>query len=143
MVEIRFPSDSKFLDMLHNLTKAVAESTGFDSRESDSIAVAVDEATTNVIQHAYDGDAGKEIEIRFDPEGDSLDIVILHTGKAIDAVPVPELNLDHLVAEHRKGGLGLYIMREVMDRVDYRQTNSGENMCVMVRYKQRTKDEAS
>jgi serine/threonine-protein kinase RsbW len=123
--------------MVHQLAKTLAESTGFDSVEAEQIALAVDEAATNVIQHAYGGEAGHEIEIHFDPEGDSLDIVILHEGEALEAVPVPDFDLDKLVAEKRKGGLGLTIMRQMMDKVEHSRARTGKNMCVMVRYKQK------
>ncbi|HEY7820617.1 MAG TPA: ATP-binding protein [Vicinamibacteria bacterium] len=137
LMELRFPSDNKYLHMVHQLAKTLAESTGFDSVEAEQIALAVDEAATNVIQHAYGGEAGHEIEIHFDPEGDSLDIVILHEGEALEAVPVPDFDLDKLVAEKRKGGLGLTIMRQMMDKVEHSRARTGKNMCVMVRYKQK------
>jgi len=123
--------------MVHQLTKNLAESTGFETVEAEQIALAVDEAATNVIQHAYGGEPGHEIEVHFDPEGDSLDIVIFHEGEALDSVPVPEFDLDKLVAEKRKGGLGLTIMRQMMDKVEHGRAGTGKNMCVMVRYKQR------
>lgn len=137
LMELRFPSENRYLHMVHQLTKNLAESTGFDALEAEQIALAVDEAATNVIQHAYGGEPGHEIEVHFDPEGDSLDIVIFHEGKALDSVPVPEFDLDQLVAEKRKGGLGLTIMRQMMDKVEHGRAGTGKNMCVMVRYKQK------
>jgi serine/threonine-protein kinase RsbW len=137
LMELRFPSENRYLHMVHQLAKTLAESTGFDAVEAEQIALAVDEAATNVIQHAYEGEAGHEIEIHFDPEGDSLDIVIFHEGEALDAVPVPEFDLDKLVAAKRKGGLGLTIMRQMMDKVEHGRARTGKNMCVMVRYKQK------
>jgi serine/threonine-protein kinase RsbW len=123
--------------MVHQLTKNLAESTGFEAIEAEQIALAVDEAATNVIQHAYGGEPGHEIEVHFDPEGESLDIVIFHEGKPLPSVPVPELDLHKLVAEKRKGGLGLAIMRQMMDKVEHGRAGTGKNMCVMVRYKQK------
>jgi serine/threonine-protein kinase RsbW len=137
LMELRFPSENRYLHMIHRLTATLAESTGFDSVEAEQIALAVDEAATNVIQHAYGGVPGNEIEIHFDPEGDSLDIVILHEGEALDAVPIPDFDLEKLVAEKRKGGLGLTIMRQMMDKVEHGKAGTGKNMCVMVRYKQK------
>jgi serine/threonine-protein kinase RsbW len=137
LMELRFPSENRYLHMVHQLTKTLAESTGFDAVEAEQIALAVDEAATNVIQHAYGGEPGHEIEVHFDPEGESLDIVIFHEGGALDAVPVPEFDLDKLVAEKRKGGLGLTIMRQLMDKVEHGRARTGKNMCVMVRYKQK------
>lgn len=137
LMELRFPSDSKYLHMVHELTRLLAVTTGFEATEAENIALAVDEATTNVVQHAYGGEPGHEIEVHFDPEGDSLEIVILHDGKPLESVPVPEFDLDELVAEHKKGGLGLTIMRQMMDKVEHTKAGTGKNKCVMVRYKQR------
>lgn len=137
LMELRFPSENRYLHMVHQLTKNLAESTGFEAVEAEQIALAVDEAATNVIQHAYGGEPGHEIEVHFDPEGESLDIVIFHEGEALDSVPVPEFDLDKLVAEKRKGGLGLTIMRQMMDKVEHGRAGTGKNMCVMVRYKQK------
>ncbi len=140
LMELRFPSENRYLHMVHQLTKNLAESTGFDSIEAEQIALAVDEAATNVIQHAYGGEPGHEIEVHFDPGSDSLDIVILHEGKPLESVPVPDFDLDQLVAERRRGGLGLTIMRQMMDKVEHGRAGTGKNMCVMVRYKQRGTD---
>ena len=139
-MELRFPSENRYLHMVHQLTKNLAESTGFEAVEAEQIALAVDEAATNVIQHAYGGEPGHEIEVHFDPEGESLNIVIFHEGEALDSVPVPEFDLEKLVAEKRKGGLGLAIMRQMMDKVEHRRAGTGKNMCVMVRYKQKGSD---
>lgn len=142
LMELRFPSESKYLHMVHELTRLLAESTGFGATEAENIALAVDEATTNVVQHAYGGEPGHEIEVHFDPEGDSLDIVILHDGKPLESMPVPEFTLDELVAERKTGGLGLTIMRQMMDKVEHTKAGTGKNMCVMVRYKQRDSAES-
>ncbi len=137
VVELRFPSDEKFLHMVHELTKHLAESTGFEAIEAEKIALAVDEATTNVVQHAYRGEPDHEIEVHFSPDGESLSIVISHDGEALESMPVPKFDLDKLVAERRKGGLGLTIMRQMMDKVEHTRAGSGKNKCVMVRYKKR------
>lgn len=142
LVELRFPSEEKYLHMVHELTRHLAEATGFDVTEAEKIALAVDEATTNVVQHAYHGEPDHEIEVHFSPGGDGLSIVILHDGDALDSVPVPEFDLDKLVAERRKGGLGLTIMRQMMDKVEHTKAGSGKNKCVMVRYKKRDPEQA-
>jgi serine/threonine-protein kinase RsbW len=136
-MELRFPSESKYLHMVHELTRLLAETTGFEPEEAEKIALAVDEATTNVVQHAYGGEAGHEIEVHFDPSGDNLEIVILHDGEPLEAMPVPQFHLDELVAEHKTGGLGLTIMRQMMDKVEHTKAEAGKNKCVLVRYKQR------
>lgn len=137
MLELRFPSDSRYLHMVHQLTRRLAASTGFEEAEAENIALAVDEATTNIMQHAYHGATDQQIEIHFDPEGESLDILILHEGEGLETVPIPEFDLGKLVAERRKGGLGLYIMKQMMDDLQFGKADSGKNTCAMVRYKKR------
>lgn len=137
MLELRFPSDRRYLHMVRELARRLAESTGFEAEEAENIAMAVEEATTNVVQHAYHGAADREIEIHFDPEGESLDIQILHDGDPLGTFPMPEFNLKELVARRRKGGLGIHIMRKMMDKVNYGKSGSGKNMTVMVRYKRK------
>jgi anti-sigma regulatory factor (Ser/Thr protein kinase) len=137
MLELRLPSDTRYLHMVRELARRLAESTGFEPLEAEKIAMAVDEATTNVMQHAYKGAEDREIEIHFDPEGESLDVLILHDGEPLGQVPMPGFDLDKLVAERRKGGMGIYIMRQMMDDLRFGKAGSGKNMCVMVRYKER------
>ncbi len=57
-------------------------------------------------------------------------------------LPVPDFDLDKLVAERRTGGLGLTIMRQMMDKVEHSKAGAGKSMCVMVRYKQRDREES-
>ena len=61
LMELCFPSDSKYLHMVHELTRLLAETTGFETAEAEKIALAVDEATTNVVQHAYGGEASHDV----------------------------------------------------------------------------------
>jgi len=137
MLELRFPSNTKYLHMVRELARRIAESTGFEAAEAEKIAMAVNEATTNVIEHAYHGEEGREIEIHFQPGGESLDIQILHDGDALEEVPMPGFDLDKLVAERHKGGMGIYIMKQVMDGLRFGKAGSGKSMCVLVRYKRR------
>ncbi len=137
LLALRFPSDRGYLHMVHELARRLAASTGFEEAEAENIALAVDEATTNIMQHAYRGATDQQIEIHFDPEGESLDILILHDGEGLETVPMPEFDLGKLVAERRKGGLGLYIMKQMMDDLRFGKADSGKNTCAMVRYKKR------
>lgn len=136
-MEVRFPSDTRYLHMAHQLTKRLAEASGFGAAEAEKIALAVDEATTNVIQHAYGSEPDHEIEVHFDPRAESLEIVILHDGEALEAPPVPAFDLDRLVAQRKRGGLGLAIMAEMMDRVEHSTAKTGRQRCVLVRYKKK------
>jgi len=82
------------------------------------LETAVDEASTNVIKHAYGGRGGF-FEISCDTQGKDIVISIKDRGKPFDpgSVPQPDVNAD---LENRKiGGLGIYIMKKMMDEVKY------------------------
>ena len=132
-MEVRFPSDTRYLQMVREVARRFAEASGFEAKEAQNISLAVDEATSNVIEHAYHGSKDRQIEIHFDPEDDTLAIQILHDGDPLDLGKLPEFNLGEFVTEGRTGGMGVYIMKKVMDRVDYVKAGSGKNMCLMVR----------
>lgn len=85
---------------------------------SFTLETAVDEASTNVIKYAYGGRGGF-FEISCDIQGKDIVISIKDRGKPFDpgSVPQPDVNTD---LENRKiGGLGIYIMKKMMDEVKY------------------------
>lgn len=104
-------------------------------RFSFALETAVDEAATNVIKHAYGGKGGF-FEITCALEDDEIVVTILDHGKRFDprTVPLPDISTD---LEHRRiGGLGIYMMRKMMDVVDYSYID-GVGNCLIMRKKTR------
>ena len=66
---LSIPSQTSFLSLVREVTKKMAESAGFSDGTADRLALAVDEATTNVIEHAYHGASGKVVEVRMEDRG--------------------------------------------------------------------------
>jgi len=83
-----------------------------------SVQIAVDEACTNIIQHGYSGKGGI-IAISCELQGDDFVITIRDRGRPFDpgSVPPPDLAAD--LEQRRVGGLGMYLMRKLMDEVSY------------------------
>lgn len=95
-----------------------------------AMETSVDEASTNVVKHAYGGKGGY-FEINCDLDNGEIVITIIDHGAKFDpgTVPVPDVNAD---LEHRKiGGLGIYMMRKMMDAVDYYYDEGVGNRLVM------------
>ena len=93
------------------------ESKGLD-KYSFPLETAVDEASTNVVKHAYKGKGGF-FEISCELQGHEIVITIRDRGKPFDpnSVPLPDVDAD---LENRKvGGLGIYMMKKMMDEVKY------------------------
>ena len=110
--------------------------TGFDQKECAAMALAVDEALTNVIRHAYGGALDKEIKIAIEElnevdDHQGLLICIRDFGKAVDPCKIKGREL----ADVRPGGLGVHIMREVMDEVVFKCQPDGGTLLRMSKYR--------
>jgi anti-sigma regulatory factor (Ser/Thr protein kinase) len=110
----------------------MAELAGFDGGEADQLALAVDEAATNVIEHAYHGAADRRVEVRLDVRGDELRVEVVDDGEGVDPRAVPQVDLRRYASERRTGGLGMHLMGRIMDSVTFRRT-AGGNVCCMVK----------
>jgi anti-sigma regulatory factor (Ser/Thr protein kinase) len=131
---LHFPSDTAFLGLVREVTKKMAEAAGFDAAVADGVALAVDEATTNVLEHAYGGATDREVELRFEDRGDGLRVEIVDSGATVDPKAVPRVDLSRYASERRKGGLGVHLMGKIMDSVTFRREGRC-NVCCLVKKK--------
>jgi serine/threonine-protein kinase RsbW len=131
---LRVPSRTEFLALVRDATRQVAQVAGFDAAHADQLALAVDEASTNVIEHAYGGAADRAIELRFEDRGDALRVEVVDDGKPVDPRAVPEVDLRRYASERRTGGLGMHLMGRIMDSVTFRRS-AGCNVCCMEKRK--------
>lgn len=126
------PSQTRYLNLVTGLAKRASVVAGMDDATAAKVSIAVDEAVTNVIMHAYHGRAehAVEIEIRFAPA--ALEIHIWHNGDGIrdDQVVLPDPR--EYVKHPRKGGLGLLLMSRFMDEVHFNE-GQGRNECCMIK----------
>ena len=94
------------------------EKTEVPMMEATRIQLAVEEAVTNVVTHGYD-DSGGDVSIRLESSPAQIAITIIDAGAAFDptTMPPPDVTAD---LDHRKiGGLGVHLIRSVMDEVRY------------------------
>jgi serine/threonine-protein kinase RsbW len=131
---LRVPSRTEFLSAIRDVSRRMAEAAGFDAASADQLALAVDEASTNVIKHAYRGAPDRRIELRFHERGEALRVEVVDDGEAVDPRAVPEVDLRRYASERRTGGLGVHLMGRIMDSVTFRRTSRG-NVCCMVKRK--------
>jgi len=105
------------LARLATFASATAAEIGFDQQQINRIELAVDEACSNIINHAYGGRPG---EIIMDVCGESkrqMTIVLIDRGKPFDPDGVEEYAPCASLDDARIGGLGLHLMRQTMDQV--------------------------
>lgn len=132
MANATFPANFEYLDEIRELVAEIARTGGFSEKTIYSLQLAADEAATNIIEHAYAGVKNASLTVTCNMQGDQIIIVMHDTGKAFDAKTVKEPNLTADLAKRQIGGLGVYLIRKIMDNVQYESSKSG-NLLTMTK----------
>lgn len=119
--------------MVVELTRHVATLFNFSLAEAQKISLAIDEAVTNVIKHSYNNDSNQKITIDYYLTDGGVRIRIRYQGLPPD-ISDEEVNIDRMIKKKKKGGLGVKLMKTIMDSVTY-TTRDGENCCEMVKWR--------
>lgn len=90
----------------------------------------MEEAFTNVVRHGYPAEGGHEISIRLELAGGVVTFVIEDDARAFDPLQAPLNDLDAPLDERQPGGLGIHLIRTLMDEVAYQRTG-GHNVLTM------------
>ncbi len=133
-VKIRFPSSTDNLEMIRDFVRKLSLKAGFEEEAADHIALAVDEACTNVIKHAHKYNARRMIDLNVQYTAEKFEVTITDKGKGFDPARMPKPDLDKYMHEARKGGLGIHLMRTLMDEVNYTFNPGVKNQVVLVKY---------
>mgnify|MGYP001214689161 CR=1 FL=1 len=134
MGTVIYPAKFEFLDEIRDFVAEVAHGAGFDEKEVYSIQLAADEAASNIIEHAYEGITDGQIELTCEMKGATLQIIMQDHGKPFDVNKIKKPNLKANLSERQIGGLGIYLMRKLMDEVKYKSSMAG-NILTMVKRK--------
>jgi serine/threonine-protein kinase RsbW len=131
---IHIESRTERLIAVRDFVSAAARECGFPDDEVSKIALAVDEACTNVIKHAYRNDPTKQISVTVKSRDRGLEIVIADTGTAFDPTRIQSPNMKEYLSHYRHGGLGMYLMKSLMDKVEYKIDTGRRNEVRMTKY---------
>jgi anti-sigma regulatory factor (Ser/Thr protein kinase) len=133
MSNMTFPAQFDFLDEIRDFVAQVAREGGFTEKAIYSLQLAADEAASNIIEHAYEGISNAGIDISCDVRGDTFTITMRDNGKSFDPSNVKQPNLKADLSERQIGGLGLYLMRKLMDEVHYESNPRTGNLLTMIK----------
>lgn len=132
--KIRFPSKTDNLEMVRDFVHRLAIKAGFVEESADQISLAVDEACTNVIKHAHKFNARRMIDLSVIYDMKHIEIVITDKGKGFDPKKLEKPNLSKYIHESKMGGLGIHLMKTLMDEVNYTFNPGIKNQVSMVKY---------
>ena len=124
-----FPSLAEIARFVAQATK----SAGLGDRAAYAVQVAVDEACSNIIQHAYGGEGIGPIDCSCEVTHDSLIITLRDEGRPFDPSLVSDPELGVELEKRALGGLGVYLIRQLMDAVDHRYEPGIGNVLTLVK----------
>ncbi|MEN8240284.1 MAG: ATP-binding protein [Chloroflexota bacterium] len=135
MISKTFPGDFSSLGPISDFIANAAKQAGLDENSIYSVQLAVDEACTNIIEHAYGGEGNGEIVCRCDSNSESFRIELRDQGKQFnpDTIPVPEVGAPLESLGNR--GAGLFLMKKLMDQVEFDFSKSNETILRMTKKK--------
>jgi len=129
-LEITIASHPRWLRLVRHVVQEFARESGFGDQDTQAIVLAVDEAAGNVLKHSYKGDTSRKFSLACRSSDDELEFELRDAGPQFEPAKIPQLPPD----EVRAGGRGVFLMREIMDEVEYSRVD-GENI---VRLRKRT-----
>ncbi len=124
-------SRTENLSAIRDFIASAARSVGIDEETVEDIMLAVDEACSNIIKHAYKLNPEGEIKLSIDYSEDKFTVMIQDKGMSFEPNLIPEPDLQKYYRQRKVGGLGMYLMKSLMDEVKY-ITVPGKYNCVLL-----------
>jgi len=131
--QLSIPSSTRYLEKVRRFVETHTVEAGFSLESVEQFKVAVDEACTNVIKHAYSGDETRVLDISVILEGNQCTIRIRDDGYSFKPSEYAEPNIFELAKKRHAGGFGVHIMRRLMDRVEY-EYDDGINEVRLIKF---------
>jgi anti-sigma regulatory factor (Ser/Thr protein kinase) len=116
--ELEVENKLENLSVIGEFVEETLNRFGADPATINRVQLAIDEASTNVINYAYEGGSGR-LKLVLEMVGDELNISLIDWGTPFDPNTVPDPNLEADLDNRKIGGLGIYFMRKLMDHVYY------------------------
>jgi anti-sigma regulatory factor (Ser/Thr protein kinase) len=134
MKKLELAAKLENLESMLTFIRKEAEGLGFDSKKLNQIQLAAEEVLVNVINYAYPDKDGN-IEITLIPKDTrGLEVEVVDWGFAFDPLSMPDPDICANLEKRKIGGLGIYLVRKLMDEVNYQR--QGEcNILTFIKYK--------
>jgi anti-sigma regulatory factor (Ser/Thr protein kinase) len=131
VVTLSVPSHPKYLYVIRSALYPIVVAAGFPRADARKIVLAVDEACSNIIKYAYEGDTTKTIRMSVAVDRRGLRIELIDSGKKPDVARIAPRKLDEI----RPGGLGTHFMASVFDAVSYDTSRESCTVLTLVKEK--------
>lgn len=124
-IEMSLPAKAEYVGMLRLTISGIASRMGFSYDAIEDLKIAISEAVTNVVTHAYEGEAAGELTLGYRIYKNRLEIMVSDQGESfrLDDIknrigPVTAKEERKPVSQFREGGFGLFLINTLMDKVE-------------------------
>jgi anti-sigma regulatory factor (Ser/Thr protein kinase) len=126
-----FPADVNCLDAAFGFVRGTMEEAGVSDDAATGIELAVEEIFVNIALYAYrTGESGRYVTLRCEAGPEMFSLEFADSGEPFNPLEIgePDLSLD--VMKREPGGLGLFIVKRIMDVVEYRREEGKNVLCM-------------
>ena len=130
---LKIDSDQDQLDRIATEVNELGQREGWSEAMIYRVHLVLEELSLNIMNYGYaDSDGDKQIEITLASDAETLTITIVDEGRPFDPIKdAPEPNTDAAVEDRQIGGLGVYLVKTMMDEMHYRR-EKGKNRLILV-----------
>ena len=138
--DLTISNDLAYLAQVRDLVSRGVQEGDFPAHFLNRLQIAVDEAVTNIIEHGYAEQprGSAAIELHIDVNQERFRIEIVDHGQTFDPNQLSDVDIQVHVSAGRAGGLGVFLMRKIMDQVDYHYKAGTKNQLVLVKLRGKT-----
>lgn len=128
-VTVAIPSHPKYLSIVRSIAEKMCRICGMPDSATEDVKLAVDEACSNVIKHAYKGDTKNKIVVKFRTSRKGFEVVIEDSGLKADSAFIKGRDLDDV----RPGGLGVHLIKRAFEVFEFDGRKKKGNRLVLRR----------
>ena len=123
--------DYKELEDIRDYIRNKASESGLPENKVNNITLAVDEACSNLIHYNINFDKNKKFTINIESNKKEFSVLIKDKGKSFDLIKVKSPNMDKYFQEYRHGGLGIHIIKKIVDKIEYTPSDTKSNLNIL------------
>jgi len=125
-IEMRFPAKAEYVSTIRLTVSGLANRMGFSYDDIEDLKVAISEAVTNAVTHAYREDEEGEVTVGFGIYENRLEVMVADHGGSFDLAAIKDdigpYQADEPIHNLREGGFGLYLIQTLVDKVEINNT---------------------
>jgi len=141
LLSLSLPYNDSAGELVYRNCDFLAEVLGFSDREKLQLQIAMEEIITNALKNNLNKINPNDIKVDFTGVGTGIRIEVRESGIPFDPENFPVYEKEDLLKEENPRGLGIYLIKEMVDNVEYRMSKEGKEV-ILLKYKKENKSEA-